>query len=849
MTAVGAGQYTLPPASKIMDKAVKLILFLILPIFLVVSLIIFHSPVHAQSSTVPTVDLKITYAGVTTDDDYVDIKTGDTRPISLSWTTTGNPTVCTARTLWSGGADPNWSGSKGSSGTFDVTGLSFGKAYVYTLDCSNEAGDAAGDSVTINMGVNPSSVTTVPPIGISLLKVTVNGVEHNWDDSNITAATGSNVTVKWDTVNSTTDYSVCISSGSWPALRPGSGEVNLPISTSEVYQTYQFNISCSNEANADETAVVIRSVPAGTPSSSASPSSDPSTGPSQTPSAPPVTGVPSVDLKINYAGVTTDDDYVNINTGDTHPIELTWTTTGNPTSCTARTLWSGGADPNWSGTKGQSGTFNVTGLSFGKAYVYTLDCSNEFGDAAGDSVTINMGVDPISVTTQPPIGISLLKVVTPDGVEHNWDDPNITASVGSNVTVKWETVNSETDYSVCVSSGSWPAQRTGSGNVSLPISSNKIHQFNIFCSNEANADETAVVIKATSTASSFTLSKIEISESQEFPADKTTVLNPPFNFDATGQIDTTFTFATGDPGIKNIWVKYIPEQGEPVIVPASIELLGGDPDISTVSCSVSGSSVTFRIEGTNFGSNLYTANGVTYKGKVTSNDQTLAIQEDSWENNRTADDPLIATLSGVSSPDQNFPVTVTRFDGKSDSTQCNPISKAQLSIGADYFCPAIPNHTENNVTLSVYEAEQTTKVAPSPKGVYTVSINSSGLIDWLNNPFQFIEGKKYIISLDAPKILKRFSDVFTATTQTGSTKISDVMLYMGDISGVNRSGDGQINSLDYSQMTSEWGPATSATKSADFNIDTVVNSFDWACMIFGFNKSDEAFPTDKLIIQ
>jgi hypothetical protein len=61
--------------------------------------------------------------------------------------------------------------------------------------------------------------------------------------------------------------------------------------------------------------------------------------------------------------------------------------------------------------------------------------------------------------------------------------------------------------------------------------------------------------------------------------------------------------------------------------------------------------------------------------------------------------------------------------------------------------------------------------------------------------------------------------------------------------------DGKINTADRSELTVQWrvlGTQNTA-RTGDFNKDTKVNSVDWACMRYDFNKEDEVINEQALI--
>jgi hypothetical protein len=74
---------------------------------------------------------------------------------TLSWTTTNNPTSCTAT--------GSWSGSKAIGGGSQSTGslVRPPSTRTYSISCTNSAGTSATDSVTVNVGAQPTGTVVV----------------------------------------------------------------------------------------------------------------------------------------------------------------------------------------------------------------------------------------------------------------------------------------------------------------------------------------------------------------------------------------------------------------------------------------------------------------------------------------------------------------------------------------------------------------------------------------------------------------------------------------------------------------------------------------------------------------
>lgn len=197
------------------------------------------------------------------------------------------------------------------------------------------------------------------------------------------------------------------------------------------------------------------------------------------PSFAQLAGTPSVDLKVTYKDESFDD-VINVSAQDL-PLSITWTTTGGPTACKGFSWGVGDQDKNWDGDKNiLGGTFFVEGLPKNTAYVYTINCANQNGDAAGDSVTINLGA---SSATLPPNLTSI--TAFQNGERLDLEKP-LSVKVGDKIKIEWDSLNTQTPYSTCVASGSWPIiyENVSFATEEFVIVDRKIHQFSIYCSNE-----------------------------------------------------------------------------------------------------------------------------------------------------------------------------------------------------------------------------------------------------------------------------------------------------------------------------------------------------------------------------
>ena len=129
-----------------------------------------------------------------------------------------------------------------------------------------------------------------------------------------------------------------------------------------------------------------------------------------------------------------------------------------------------------------------------------------------------------------------------------------------------------------------------------------------------------------------------------------------------------------------------------------------------------------------------------------------------------------------------------------------------------------------------------------------VTIDRNGLVRGLET--KFVEGKTYVVSVKAPRSLRRNSKPFVAKNGTLQlvfnrnleNDINSNKLPIGDIFPLE-GGDGVINTQDAREMFLEWSGvsprASTSNKLGDFNLDGKVNSVDWACMRYDFNEAED----------
>lgn len=303
------------------------------------------------------------------------------------------------------------------------------------------------------------------------------------------------------------------------------------------------------------------------------------------------------------------------------------------------------------------------------------------------------------------------------------------------------------------------------------------------------------------------------------------------------------------PGTRTIYVKFLTNNGQDLVVNRTVELVPPDPQIRAVSCNLSADnkSLAVVVRGYDFGSQN--------TGRITLNGSALNVTQ--WKTNQSSSkgsDLIVGNLPGTSSS-QNYQVELFRADGAYTTAQCS-VGVTTLNLGAKIACRPPTAPAISNVDLSIADSFD---VRDGVKGKVTktkVTVSPDGTVNGLNSILQTCN--YYKLSIKAPYSLRRDVDFQAAD---GSTVIPDFKLPIGDIFPTN-GGDGKINSFDVAELLRQWSasPATvraqstatdSATtsqsststsasgRSADFNLDGVVNSFDFACLVSSFNQESD----------
>lgn len=191
--------------------------------------------------------------------------------------------------------------------------------------------------------------------------------------------------------------------------------------------------------------------------------------------------IPAVDL-IAGTGNTFRRGVVNIESNKSN-ILLKWKATKSPTQCRGR-FWSNVKKSDaWTGEKDvKGGEYMISEVLPAGVYVYSINCSNEFGDATGSSVTINAGSKPSYIK---PYLISFQ--ASTDSRPYDLTKPN-QVSRNTKIEINWSGLNMTSPYTVCVANGSWPTIYHDTRNLeikeSFVLDQPKIYKYSLFCSNE-----------------------------------------------------------------------------------------------------------------------------------------------------------------------------------------------------------------------------------------------------------------------------------------------------------------------------------------------------------------------------
>ncbi len=315
----------------------------------------------------------------------------------LTWSVTNHPTSCVA--------SDDWSGNKDVTGSETTAPLTKVQTYLFTLTCSTATGTGFS---TVSIGAasqsGTGSVTARPTVTLAASPSAI----YN----------GGSSTLNWSATNTPTS---CTASGDWSGLKTAAGPLGTgPLAISK---TYTYTLSCTNSAGTGSSTVTVRV-------------SDP----------PP--NLPIVTISNNPLGPITPGSTVT----------LSWSTTNNPTSCTA--------SGDWSGAKAASGTQNTGPLSAIKTYFFTITCQNASG-GTNDTAAIQVLPDAPAVSL----------TVSPNAM-----------FVGNAAAINWSSTNAPTS---CTASGDWSGVKTASGSASTGVlNTAKTYHYSLSCTNAGGTSPT-----------------------------------------------------------------------------------------------------------------------------------------------------------------------------------------------------------------------------------------------------------------------------------------------------------------------------------------------------------------------
>jgi len=303
----------------------------------------------------------------------------------------------------------------------------------------------------------------------------------------------------------------------------------------------------------------------------------------------------------------------------------------------------------------------------------------------------------------------------------------------------------------------------------------------------------------------------------------------PYLLDKDGNLITDYTFINPKIGANTVFVSYKDSrdkwggcganQSQPCS--AQIELIAQPTMGSCVVDTSNPNQITFDIfQKPGVGNGYGTATGKVEMGDVEL--QNLKLVR--WDDNH-----IKAVLSGQPL-DQEFQLKITDAKGLSVEGVCSSLS--QLSLGTRLFCRAPQATTLSDVDFILAEGKNKGKITRSK-----VTIDKKGVVQGLNQ--KLVENEGYKISIKVPKSVRKNIEFYAGA---GTSILNNIRLPVGDIFPLD-GGDGRINSADAAELFREWRVLGSgAEKPGDFNGDGLINSFEWACMRFDFGASDDEEP-------
>ena len=331
-----------------------------------------------------------------------------------SWVYTGSST----QIIWSTTNSPtsctasgDWSGTKSGDGSISTGSLTQTRNYTYTLKCSNAAGSS-------------SATTTVeartPPADIPIVTIAATPPGP--------IVPGASTTLSWSVSNAPTS---CVASGDWSGAKAASGsQVMAGLST---IKTYLFTLTCSNAAGGTFDTAALQVIP----------------------------NPPDVSITVSPSPIYTRATST-----------ISWSSTNNPTSCTAT-----GA---WSGAKTASGSLNTGTMNSAGNYLYELQCSNQGGTSAKRSTTLVVSLPP-----KPVVNLS----ASP-----------ISVTIGGSSNLTWSTTNTPLS---CNASGDWSGAKAASGSVSTGgLGTIRTYNYTLDCNNDGGTGSASTSVTVSNGTSS-----------------------------------------------------------------------------------------------------------------------------------------------------------------------------------------------------------------------------------------------------------------------------------------------------------------------------------------------------------
>ncbi len=308
---------------------------------------------------------------------------------------------------------------------------------------------------------------------------------------------------------------------------------------------------------------------------------------------------------------------------------------------------------------------------------------------------------------------------------------------------------------------------------------------------------------------------------------------------------TNFKLSDETPGAKQIWAEFRDLTGKTIKDHITFSLAEKDPEITSLNCTydLARQNVKIAVSGKRFGQiqgNVVAGTNLTANDAKTTNSGNDILN---WSPEEMTF--LFKSGNSILESGQSLKVGLIREDDARSTLEYCLVDQSSISLGARVFCREPGKFDLDNVKVSIfYNPDDSKSNQKLSKVDETVTISKDGFVQGLKTKLQ--SGKNYAISIQAPNSLRRNAD-FTAsdgTTIINSEDGGSFILPIGDIAPVTGL-DGQINSLDRSEIARQWRILGENAKktTGDFNRDGKVNSIDWACMRYDFNSEDDPLPT------